>query len=643
MRIMDRGYIADPSGYAIFLANAREREAGRSVLTTERLQVANTFPNPFPSMSLADGAPLLTWLADDTTRTPVNRTELRFSVYDAITDTWSSPLPISDDLTADFHPDVATLPDGDVVAAWQNVDTVLDEPDDPTDPQQVEAKLEEFKDASEITVSRFDPATSSWSAQESLTDNSLFDHSPRLSSASDGTAMLAWIRNDDGSVSGSVASPNEVWYSIHDGATWTPPMNAANNIPSILKSDMAYNGTSAHFIYSAETDDDTSTPEDREIFVITWDGVKWSPPVRLTNNSVEDASPQIIWREDDMSWLVMWYQDGDMLFSTMPETLADQSVAVDRTGASTSASDFRFVTGPTGNIAVVWQSASLEQVDLKYSVFDPVQETWTMPQGLTADNSMEQMVTGTFDSQGDLLLGYAKVETLSEVREVQVGDEMMEVEVPVPGLVDLYTLRHTVGGSLLVGGEGLTVSPPNPLPGQPVELSLPVLNGGDTAASGVEVAFYDGDPSGDGSEIGRVTLEDTLIGGEQGLASLDWIAPASNEPFELWAQIDPDNTQEDIDLTDNASTLPGFMLPDLTVDSLSAPSAGADNVLLRARIGNTSGVPVSDFDVEFRRDTPDGAILATVQVPEQINPGTSRDVTWLWENAVPYEGGSQLV
>jgi hypothetical protein len=287
--LIPRDYLyRDKHGYAVFVANESWRDKSRDAVTEEIPIELNVFGQSTPHLVASGNDLILAWVYDDPIRTPTNRTEIVFSAYDSVGETWSMPAPIADDGTADFHPQMAMLPGGDALVAWENVSEVLIEPGELGDPCidqclgdpdpeqcQVECKLEEMKSKTEIAIAEYDALSGTWFAQMLLSSNGILDRSPRLSVGTNGTAMLTWISNAANHEIGSNGVPNDINYAIYDGVSWTSPTIATNGVPSIIKSTMAYSGSEAILLFIGDTDADPQTPDDRELFGVQFDGVVW--------------------------------------------------------------------------------------------------------------------------------------------------------------------------------------------------------------------------------------------------------------------------------------------------------------------------------------------------------------------------------
>lgn len=648
LHVMPRDYLRRPEGYAVFVANEAWHRNLRSVITAESEIEINVFGQSTPDLAAVGDSLLAAWIWDDPSRTATNRTELVFihGEYDPGLEwwVWSTPVAVADDGTADYRPQVVTLPGGDALLAWEDVSEVLIEPGEPGDPCidqcqgepdpeqcQVECKLEETKSKTEIAVARYDGTAGTWGPQTILTNNDYLDRSPRVAAGPHGSAMLFWVSNTANEEIGSPANPNTVHYATYDGATWSAPDLVASDVPSVVRSAAAYDGTNAVLVYAGDTDDDPNTLDDRELFAAAFEGGAWGAANQLTTDAVEDANPQVVY-DSSGGLLLVWYRAGDLVMKTDLSQMPPETVVNLEVEASSGMADFRLASGQEGQIALVWQDASQQRVDMWRAIYDPTLQIWSSPQQLTADDWMEHGITPVYTASGDLVAMYDKVDTELETRWVDINGEAIDVLVPVPDRTDLYLLRHKVTGDLAVRSEDLTVDPPDAAVGQTVTITAIVRNLGDVAAEDVEVGFYDGNPGEGGTLIDMPVIAGLLLGGEQASASVQWLVPPSPELHDIYVVADPYQVQEDGNRANNTAVLHGGLKPDLFIESFTVQEAGPDARVFAVRVGNGSGWPVSDFGVALRREAVDGELLTSMTVDEPIAPGAYQDLSWAWDD-----------
>lgn len=637
VRANPRRHLRTPQSYARFMGQSGQGASPRTSATVESPLQLNVYPESSTAISSSGANVVVVWVYDDPARTPTNGTELVYSLFEESSGTWSMPAAVEDNGTADFNPRLATLPDGSVLAVWEDVKEVLSEPQDPDDPAQVLAKYEELKSKLEIASARFDAAARAWGPATHHSENLMIDHSPRISVAPNGTAMAAWISNPGNSTSGDATNPSTVWSADYSAGAWAPPIVVAGGLESIIRHDAACSENGAVFVYSADIDGDPTTAEDRELFQVTRAGGAWAVPVRATVNTVEDANPNVAWSQGASDWQFAWARSTEVFAGLGSVGSGVPVISIPQ--GSAGLADFALALGPNGQLAVVWQDPIAGNIDLQYAVNDPVTGRWSSPQSLTADERMEYAPSATFTAAGDLLVAYNKMSLTTEPRSYDLHGEQIEFQVPAAGTADLYALRHTIGGDLAVD-VNVTIDPPNPPPGVAATIAATVRNLGDSPAEGVLVEFYSGNPIDGSNLIGSTVVQETLSGGESASTSIAWTAPQTEVPLEIYVIADPDLAHEDRDRSNNTVVLGGVMQPDLVVDSLVGIEAGPMSRLLLARIRNMGAVSASPTALTLHRDGAAGPILAVVSLPVSLAPGTYFDREWLWENTGKLPSGS---
>jgi len=664
LRLYPRDYLDRENGYALFTAN-RYGGGSREVVNEEIPLQVNVFGQSTPDLAAMGDDLLAVWVYDDPLRTPSNRTEAVWSFYDSVGDLWSEPLPVADDGTADFHPQLAALPGGDLLMVWENVNDVVLEPGDPgdpclddcavecADPQSEECldclhqcKYEEIKARSEIAVSRFDSLSQSWETASVITSNGLLDRSPRLAASVSGTAMLTWVSNADGDELGSAGSPNDLHYSLFDGLDWSAPADVALGVPSVVKSAMAYNGSEAVILFSGDTDGSNDTPEDRELFFVAFGGGSWGPVVQLTDDGpgeeVEDANPQVAY--DALgNLLIAWYRGGDLVTAASLDPLTHSVVVDSDSGPSSGLADFRLAHDAGGRISLVWMDASEERSDLWSAIYDPALQVWTKAQQLTFDESMEHAMAPVLVAGGDLLVLYNKVQTVYETRWVDVAGEQVEVDnVPALDQSDLYLLRHQISGDLAMFAEDVSIEPGNPLAGQEVTISAVVRNLGDLPAVDIDVFIYDDDP-GSNQPVGRVAIDGPLVGGDQAEVSWNWAVPIYGGTNTLYLVVDPALEQEDRDRTNNTALVAGYMQPDVAIDSMRVSSLAGWDRLITIRVLNTGALKLTGIDLRLLvRPAVGNTLIVPLSTTATLAPGAYQDLTWVLHGSPRFGGETSI-
>ena len=192
-------------------------------------------------------------------------------------------------------------------------------------------------------------------------------------------------------------------------------------------------GSADATVEPGETSEATSTPAEAR-------GDDWLMFSGTLERLGYNANETVITKETVASLVLKWrFATGaPVVASPAVATIAvagegDVRTVVDQVGAAPGAADFRLARSQTGQLALIWQEASEQRVDLWSALHDPTLKTWSRPVQLTADGAMEHAVAPTFDNAGSLVAVYNKVEATIETRTLTVGDDQVVVDsVPVP-------------------------------------------------------------------------------------------------------------------------------------------------------------------------------------------------------------------
>ncbi|MDM8006427.1 MAG: CARDB domain-containing protein [Phycisphaerae bacterium] len=572
------------------------------------------FPYSTPDVVPVGNDMLAVWVADDTGRSLINRTELTFARYSGTT--WGTPAPVADDGTADVNPRLVTLPGGNAACIWQDANAVLSDTDD----------LTIFSSHLEIAVATYDRVTGTWSSATRLTNDTALDRSPNIAAPAADNMLAVWVNNAANDTWGSATAPNSIMWSACDGATWSTPTAVATGLGTILDTALAYDGTTGTFIYVVDPDDSLDTTTDQEMWVATYSGGAWSAPARLTNNAIVDTAPRLAY--DASGSLRLAWLSGDNIRLAAGTDVANSTVAV-TPGESMSSKDFDLVMGSGNQIALVWSDASETYNDVWTAYYDPTHGVWSDKRQLTSSDAAERFISGAFDASGTLFCVYDRTQTEYEDRQELVNGQWVTVQgVPKAGQSDLYYLVYEMGLDLAVVVEDVNADPPNPQPGTATTITAKVKNLGEAPAANVAVGFYDGDPNAGGTLIGSVqAIAGPMLGGGDSEASVAWTAPNDGVSHQLFVVVDPAQTQPDRDWANNAASF-AILAPDITVGSLQAQAAGL-NQILTVRVANVGALPASNVTVSLRQTDANGAEIGNATIPA-IAAGAYYDVPFTW-------------
>lgn len=277
-------------------------------------------------LKLSDGSIFMAFLDTDSSRTDLERAVLKYSVYKD--GSWSEPVVVQNDGTADFQPSICEMDNGEVMISWLSTD--------PADEKSGEA--EDYLSSMEVYTAVVDyDAENPVSEITRLTTDEYYDYLPIsvyddvtgdravyfVKTASTGTAqemansytndcVVTYMLYSDPENSGQgrwlfdyyyddeVASEEDKQELLNNwkGQRFlsSPIPKLGLDVPNIADfTATAYNGL-AVFAYTIDQDSSNDTTYDKELFVQLYDFEthKTYVPVRITEDNVSDAVPQLV-------------------------------------------------------------------------------------------------------------------------------------------------------------------------------------------------------------------------------------------------------------------------------------------------------------------------------------------------------------
>ena len=387
----------------------------------------SVLPYSHANLSSNDTQMSLVWVQDDSSRTSMNRTKAVYSSFNGAS--WSEPQPIWDDGTADFHPRSVTFSDGSVIAVWEDEKKMLSE----------SAQFKDMLKNMEISVSVFNSNIQKWISSKKITSNYHFDFSPKVSGNSLNNSMIVWLSNESNELRGSTNAPNKIYYSKHDGINWTTPALAARVPMGILKYDFIYNGNKGYIVLSLDTDDDSSTINDHELYLLTYDNGTWSSLNQLTNDSIVDGNPRIA--SDSYGNIILSWIRKDGLYSMINFDLANKTTVLSEEYSSNLA-DLKMVSSVNGRLAMIWAEPSENNSDLYVSLYDRNNMKWTEPEQITSDSETERNITAAFYGENTLISIYNR-NNIAETQESKKTSNGQVLTYVKPEIIstDLYMVK----------------------------------------------------------------------------------------------------------------------------------------------------------------------------------------------------------
>lgn len=492
---------------------------------TADIHVQNVYPHPSPNLTKRAADEVLLWLDDDPARTSENRTQLM--MQRRVNGSWTAPIAVDDDGTADFCPQTVLLSNGDLWVTWQNTGT----------PMAPGAVLDDFLLRQEIKVARI-TADGAIDSLHTLTSDNFLDSRPRFAQSTSDALVVCWIKNDQNKILGSAESPDSLMCARLSSGNWLPVECAMADVGLVLETASAVSDTDVYIYFSKDVDGDLSTLEDTEIFSVRRNAATWMPPVQLTTNDVPDTKPLVGYSPQD-GFLAVWSQNGALMASDDMQLGSPAAILDSAEDSPAAVTPIRQAGRMTG---VAWTDDDPENGSVLHaSIFEGIPGAW---------GKAVQQVEGTWFVRevSAVMLGNGKIEyafaadTMSTDTNGLLQREHTDLMLTTAtSQVDLRCNAPTV--TYNTESYGITT----------VTLSASMENLGGTAATNAVLSFYSGDPAAGGVLIGSVPIP-LVKGGDSATGNLFWELPYDLREGSVYTVAAAGDSQSDADLSNNTAS-----------------------------------------------------------------------------------------
>ncbi len=594
----------------------RQEGVATPVNTALTSLVQNLFPGASPCLTNVGNGSLLLWEHQDVADPVLQSTEIAFSWNGG--GGWSAPLLINDDTRAELVPVAAQDGRGGAVAAW----TRSSDPNFDQVPGTFEEMAPFFRQM-EIVTARFDPAGQSWTQPAPLTQNTAFESDLQLAFDGNGRVWLTWLENGAGELISTAEAPSRLRYSIWDGSSWSNPVTVADGLVGVGSHSLAVSAAAAVILVPVDPDPDLDG--DERIDLYSWQGSNWSAGTTFAGgDGAANRLPAVAYDASGIAHVV-WVRNGDLVQATIqnpvPSLVREQS-------AGLGFFDARLLPSPEGHLALVFQRETEEGPgDVFALVYDALTDSWSADRRLTQQTTASAYdLSGYFDSTGKVHLAYLDdyLERTTETVVIE-GQDWDIPGIPQEGRTDLELLERSLIVDLAVEQADLSLLPPEPEPGETVEVRVKVHNSGDFPVGSFQVAVLRGSRFGLMSSLASTTVSG-IRAGDYEEVSLSFAYPNDPEIVTILSFV-----------VDNAHQIPEFSENN---NSISIPLPSLPPVADPVASVTRGLAPLTvDFDGSTSVD-PDGSVVGYEwKIPNVVEPIPGVTTTFTFDQPGAYPVG----
>lgn len=499
---MDRSYLINRSGwypdYNITLMEDSETENGDEAATIaqdyefHKLQM-NSYTDIKPQIASISDLSMMVYVDDDANRDIHNRTRLVYSIYDDAVGMWTEPVPVHDDLTADYIFDVMT--DGEnIFVVWQNATKIFDGTESITD----------ISLATDLYIAKYDVEANAFINVERVTDNEKYELMPSVTHGNE-RIIISWLENDTNDVFGREGS-NTIKYATktddeypqselveetdagETSATEAEPtedeeivgsevelegeeeyaawVNTPWDIVEFPISEQYVTSMSAgnlyegdYIAYTVDEDGDYTTNEDQAICLIS---LADNTSVALTDKA---SNAEFVSIHGDNA--LTWYNDGKIYYLLDPEyapqIICDETVI--------PADEYHVITDDNGDMAILYTMSTDTGSEAYMLKYEDANYEWGLPIKITEQDLYIKNFNGT----------YKNGKIVGVFNQISIDEEINETNtlctVTIGERHDLKVLSIDYDETALAPGEN--------------SVKVEIQNNGNTRVSNVIVKIYD--------------------------------------------------------------------------------------------------------------------------------------------------------
>ena len=625
-KLMDRNYLNRESVWLGGNATSSMQRAGAALRGSSLYAsgtsapesgalMSNIFPDAEVQMVQMGDELWLVWNDDNPERDAINRTQLRYSVFE--NGTWSEPAWLDNDRTADFSPALASAPDG-ILMAWHDISKEIGDEED----------LRGMLENSAISVTSSPFVYGGTFETVTFPNDGNIDHSPRL--AADGNnALMVWTRSEGLGFSlgedmedlKAPANSDSLLFSRWNGSSWSTPLVVQSSLATVMETNLTMNGNQGLLLYTLSMSMDN---DDRELFAVLFDGSRWGEPIRITNNDQDEINPKAAYINGD--WFITWVQDGIIQYK---EGLNSQTRTWEMEASMQYDYQLAVLDGAYPQAALVYKRTSNDLAQNLYAVFYDLEAgMWSGEILLTEEDGYIQKFEPMFTDDGKLTAAYTQAEIITEAIPVKIdGDDKIVETSKISDKVDLKVMTYTPLHDMAFDEEeGLLLSSVVPLPEAMITVFAGVVNQGDFAER-VIVDLYDGNPKAGGVKVAS-SDELTIPARSYVGVEMEWLVPSGErDAYYLYAVIRPQRGIIEKDENNNTISLV-IQSANVYVGDLVCENVAKKDYILDAVIINDGTKTINDMTIKLVHA--DSGEVVKSESLRKLEPGQEFPVSMLF-------------
>lgn len=529
-------------------------------------------------VSLGNGKMLLTYIADATDRTAVNRSVLMYRIYDGIS--WSVAQPILNDFTADFEPYVFADGNGGAHIIWQNCNSVLES----------DVTIDEMSAAMELYYTYWN-GTTFVNTTAITTNNTNYEMAHRVVSSGNNIAVV-WQQN---SVNDAFAleGTNSIYRKQFINGVWQNVETIASGLSVVTSLDISYVENNNVIAYTAKTNTDTSDISDMDVFY--YNGTETT---RVTNDTVPDYSVSLLDNE------LYWISDSSIVCITNGNIETKTTVVPE---LNSNVTKIKALKNSDGKKAVIWQQEGDSAVNFYGVNYNETTNLFGVIEPISTDSGIIRGWDACMLPNGQIELAYGFAEKLEESVNGKPYGQINLLQKTANEFYDVYV-------------DPIATYSGDVEPSQEITIYANVYNNGSMDISQLTVNII----GSDNTVIQTQNIDYDLAVGESGELEIPFTLPETITKTNYTIQINPTG-QTDVFVSDNEAILTvGYA--DISIENIQENRTEVGRSLV-VTVKNNGYSSVDSATLKFFKEEDERTLLATETI-SQLNPSGETTFTF---------------
>ncbi len=371
---------------------------------------------------------------------------------------WKDKINLTGDIQIDRDPQAAFDLNNNLVVVWErNASSSIPDGD--------EIYSEDFLTKSKIQYAVIDANNGFIISSGSLGEDERYNYKPQLASH-EGFIGLMWQSSNAKTFFGNINDKVTLESLKWTGSQWADQKTISNQLKGLIEWNYSlYSNQKAFISMTVDTDDDLSTPHDREIFTAKYDGNNWNEPVRVTNNNRLDMGVHSNYTNDGDEVLT-WFDDGEIL-----GLIGDLTQPAQVWFSQDAKITLEFLNGniiaDEDTLLLIWQQAG----KIFYSLSPKSQIEWGQPAIFKFNQEPNASFSAAKNNAAKIDLAYTQIKLLED------GVTLTDKSDIYLSTFDLGYIPTSVKGGKITPPDKFNLSQnyPNPFnPSTTISYSLPV-------------------------------------------------------------------------------------------------------------------------------------------------------------------------